>query len=771
MIKSIYLENWKTHQNSTLNFKKGTNLLIGKIGSGKSSIVDAICYGLFGSFPSLNNRKINISELIMFKPVKKEKSILKMEFEYDSKDYVVEREINNGNKSNTAKLYLNDKLIAGPKQTEVNNRISEILNIDYTLFTKIVYSEQNEIDYFLKIQPSKRKEKFDELFGIIHFESIKENTRKLNLFIDGELDKQKALEKQIKSQIDQINITEIKNKLQTAQDKQKELVVELEKLNKEKKIFSEKLKIETRKKEEHTKLNIQINIIKSKLQDIEIQLSALEEYIVKNNYKNTDLEETQKEIESKKLELKKYQEKNKQLEIISKNYNNKIDFYSNEIKKLDARNKQFSEQLFKSDIDLEELEKNIELQNNKINNYKEELIKNNSELTTLNKAIIELTNGFAKCPVCDSELTKEQISKKLIEKKENKEKTTNNINDLKRNILKINTELKKLELTKEKLNNNKLVLEKINTNKQEINKHREILNEIKTKISKLEKTKDLSKFEQEINELNNKLTKIKEYKEKLKNKKEESNKLIEFENKFKENKFNEDEYINFISENKNLELKLNQMSTQQKLYSEIIQENKKNIENYNIQNNKYLLVSEKIKKLNFKKQDITYFLKAIETSQFQLRKVLIDKINSALELIWNKIYPYGDYVSARMKASNDYILEVKTKENEWIRVEGLLSGGERTCAALSIRIAIALTLTDKLGLLILDEPTNNLDEKSVDSLSSIIDKQLPELVDQIFIITHDSQLLLKTENTNKIVIERDKDNDGVSIIECKSDFV
>ncbi len=38
MIKSIYLENWKTHKDSFLTFNKGTNILIGKIGSGKSSI-------------------------------------------------------------------------------------------------------------------------------------------------------------------------------------------------------------------------------------------------------------------------------------------------------------------------------------------------------------------------------------------------------------------------------------------------------------------------------------------------------------------------------------------------------------------------------------------------------------------------------------------------------------------------------------------------------------------------------------------------------------
>ncbi|MBU0586228.1 AAA family ATPase, partial [Candidatus Micrarchaeota archaeon] len=37
MLTSISLENWRSHLNTNLNFKKGTNLIIGIMGSGKSS--------------------------------------------------------------------------------------------------------------------------------------------------------------------------------------------------------------------------------------------------------------------------------------------------------------------------------------------------------------------------------------------------------------------------------------------------------------------------------------------------------------------------------------------------------------------------------------------------------------------------------------------------------------------------------------------------------------------------------------------------------------
>ena len=121
----------------------------------------------------------------MFKPVKRKEAKLKLEFEHDSKNYRVEREIFIG-KVNTAKLFCEDKLLVGPKQTDVNERVSNILGIDYDLFVKIVYSEQNEIDYFLKIPPSKRKEQFDALFGINNLEKIKINSRSLKAYLDAE---------------------------------------------------------------------------------------------------------------------------------------------------------------------------------------------------------------------------------------------------------------------------------------------------------------------------------------------------------------------------------------------------------------------------------------------------------------------------------------------------------------------------------------------------------------------------------------------------------
>ena len=53
------------------------------------------------------------------------------------------------------------------------------INLNYDLFSRAVYSEQNQIDYFLKLTASQRKEKFDELLEINIFLLVLEHNLQL----------------------------------------------------------------------------------------------------------------------------------------------------------------------------------------------------------------------------------------------------------------------------------------------------------------------------------------------------------------------------------------------------------------------------------------------------------------------------------------------------------------------------------------------------------------------------------------------------------------
>lgn len=737
MIKSIVLENWKTHQNTKVSFEKGTNIIVGKIGAGKSSIVDAICYSLYGVFPSLQNRKITLAETIMFKPVKRKEAKLRLEFEHDSKNYRIEREVF-AEKVNIAKLFLEDKLIAGPKQTDVNERVSEILGIDYDLFVKIVYSEQNEIDYFLKIAPGKRKEQFDTLFGINNLEKIKVNSRALKSYLDTELDAIQRLIAQLKSQISSFNISDTEKSILENQEKIKQLLDSTSNLKSKEEGLKSKVEILKVQKAEYDSLNQEIKVLDYREQELSKELSFLETQKTNFFLLSKDVLLEKKQILQK--QLKEIQEQETKLKSIA----SQLFIFANQLEQID---KSLDVSLDLSKINLEKGKLSEEINST----IQKQAILNSQKSENL-KAIFELEKGFSKCPVCDSQLSDFQISEKLKLKKDLNAKLINDVLVLEKAQLSLKQEFSLLQIKERKASEQHLLMDR----KQRILEEKKKLEEQEKALGK---PQDISVLDKEIDSI----TQAIDYQ----TKKEQLSGIIEkqdfFSKKLSNISYDDNNYLYLLADLINQEEKLNNNAVQISLIQGII----KNLESTKAQYEKLSLQFQEkqaiITKLETKQKDMTFFVAALENSQEHLRRVLVDNINQTLEIIWPKVYPYGDYLSARLRAENDYVLEVLTLQKEWIRVEGLLSGGERTCAALSIRVAIALSLTKKLGLLILDEPTHNLDSKTITMLSSILDKELPELVEQIFIITHD-QKLLETSNSSKYIIERDKENDGVSFV-------
>ena len=47
LIKKVSLENYRSHSNKTVEFTRGVNLILGKNGKGKSSILEAISSVMF----------------------------------------------------------------------------------------------------------------------------------------------------------------------------------------------------------------------------------------------------------------------------------------------------------------------------------------------------------------------------------------------------------------------------------------------------------------------------------------------------------------------------------------------------------------------------------------------------------------------------------------------------------------------------------------------------------------------------------------------------
>ena len=154
--------------------------------------------------------------------------------------------------------------------------------------------------------------------------------------------------------------------------------------------------------------------------------------------------------------------------------------------------------------------------------------------------------------------------------------------------------------------------------------------------------------------------------------------------------------------------------------------------------------------------------------QIIVRKNFVEIINNVLGEVWGRLYPYGDYTGIRIniegdgRRAGDYVLQLRERRG-WVNVDGIASGGERTLAALALRIAFAKSLAN-LGILLLDEPTHNLDRNSIEKLVEVLSEGIPQVLDQVLLITHDEELE-KAATGIAYKLYRDKERDEPTRVE------
>ena len=140
MISEVKIKNWKSHKDSSFEFSDGVNAIIGIMGSGKSSVMDAICFAFFGTYPALNQRKLKIDDLIRNKPKQEISSELYVKFLVGNDEYSVLRLLERGKGTTNSRLEKNGERIEGPNAQRVTEYIEKILKINYELFVRAVYS-------------------------------------------------------------------------------------------------------------------------------------------------------------------------------------------------------------------------------------------------------------------------------------------------------------------------------------------------------------------------------------------------------------------------------------------------------------------------------------------------------------------------------------------------------------------------------------------------------------------------------------------------------
>src|SRR5688500_18159474 len=169
MIKAIELVNFISHSRTLLAFNRGVTIFVGHNGSGKSSIIDAITFALFGEHTRKSNKNLI--------PRGTSSSYVRLNFYVNSREYSAYRQLGSLGQSISAKLDLvsdsnniiNKPIVAGERKQfgeSMSAEVAKTLGMDYKKLKLATIIQQGELNRIIEFHPKDFKELLNGMIGI-----------------------------------------------------------------------------------------------------------------------------------------------------------------------------------------------------------------------------------------------------------------------------------------------------------------------------------------------------------------------------------------------------------------------------------------------------------------------------------------------------------------------------------------------------------------------------------------------------------------------------
>jgi len=384
MIRNIELVDFLAHSNTKLEFENDATVFVGDNGAGKSSIIDAITFSLFGEHTRKNNKGLIRTGA--------NQGFAKIEFSANGKNYQAIRKIDSkGTLTAQFAEDVNGKLIPiaeGERKQfgeSMTKHVEETLGMDFEKLKIASVVQQGELNSIIKAKPKEFKELLNTIIGIDKLDTALAPMRTV----------QKEFRSTIQKKFGYDDIQVVENKITEYQNESKNVQPRLEQLDVEKK-------------------------------EQELLISKLEKQIQNDSTKELQL----KDLESRKKEWQEYAKdviKSIQNEVAEK------EEIVNECKPCFAISKN------KNEIELEfnKIQKELSV----IESELSDLEKNQVRLEEHEELAEKLVLKDGKCPVCDSTVDhlkplfqKKHIEDEIKEIEKKIEKLKNEKDGLEQNI-------------------------------------------------------------------------------------------------------------------------------------------------------------------------------------------------------------------------------------------------------------------------------------------------------------------------------------------------
>ena len=148
MIHSVEMINWRAYERREFHFESGITFLMGANGAGKTSILEAICYGLTGEaamYDSSTRPKL-LRDPSHFATVN-------LKFETDNQEYCVSRSQSFTAAAEAEVKRLSDGKTIGLNHTQSTRQISQLMGVSADFLRRIVYMAEGDVYRFINEPP------------------------------------------------------------------------------------------------------------------------------------------------------------------------------------------------------------------------------------------------------------------------------------------------------------------------------------------------------------------------------------------------------------------------------------------------------------------------------------------------------------------------------------------------------------------------------------------------------------------------------------------
>ncbi len=802
LLNSIIIDNIRSYTHEEIIFPRGISLFEGDIGSGKSTILMAIEFALFG----LGSQK---AESLLAK--KSESGYVILDFSVDGEKYEIKRTLkrkNDGVNQDPRNSWIKVGGNIEPlSPSELKQRVLQILKFNEPaeptavsrIFRYAIFTPQEAMKEVL--DSKNRLVTIRRAFGIEDYSIAAENAKVVTSeirVIMASLQQRFNNISELESQISESEkmIISINSDIAKLQAKK----TEFEKIENAKDLELKELLVKNNEKTklESKKENIEEKIehLKSRIEKIEQEILESEEEMAQNNEKLSQLLEIKKPDTAKSLseimaEIKKYQGINNELI--------KLESERDSIQKDISKIKENLGDKIKSDKEeLENVSRDLENEKKALKRFSEELedkiekvngqkIQKNTIIQSLEKEIAEFTKLGNACPTCKQEITATHHHDLVDTKKKEIEKISLELKSITESFFESKSKSKEILSKIESYDMEILQIQKILPGILEYDVKSSKLVQIEAKIKEIGSIGNLKEFEgknpvEYFLELKDKVMQHESVLDKIKQiieTKDRAEKLIhkdqiEAKNMDTEITRNESELeqvittlktfenLDEIISKKNLELKsvrseITQITgalaaSKEKLGNEQekITQNKSKIDESKKWEKRFKLVSQ------YKEWLEAFFVPTVIQIEKQVLLSILQNFNETYHR-WYSILVEDQSKESRIDENFTPIVNQDGYEQEI----GYLSGGEKTSIALAYRLTLNSLMrkeTDsmKSNLLILDEPTDGFSKNQLGKIREVLDELKSE---QIILVSHEKELETYVDNIFQI-----SKQDGISKI-------